>query len=554
MDESQTVTAYGLCTILVAVHAWERFNTPRSNRSSTRQGLFWSSCAGYVLCVLLLFSMLSSLLQVASWRTALLGRVDNASLPAPLIATLALTTLLTSVPLLKRLDNWILAAFHEWGEIPAEIKRWTAAMTPERFTVTADDVVVLHRTYSDASYDDAVAAHLRATGAEGLDRARYHFTRVVKLYSRLQELATRDEYGKFFAEYADDFAALDRRTMEFLQRSASSLTVAARLHATKSPTSFQELMQERHAAFAQSCRDRFQALALFIARAVLRSEATEEDIVARLRVVGFRATQPMSLPRFPIDSLTLLALGVFAYLFLTGVFFSHLPGAPTQTQPWLATTTRIAVVRVVTVGFTIWLMQRFAFFRRGPNRPPKFFAYVVCGLIASLVGAIICLPFHIGDASLASGLRQDTPLIVLSAWLCLVLAGCCDDWTADTPAPIRLRLIEAIICGTAMVLATTGIYLADALPFTLAGWWIAAWISLPSLMAGGIGGFVPHIYRSAQRAAAARRNLQPSEASSPADVPTGPLKTTADVVRDGPADRKQPAVNSLLELAAGGVE
>jgi hypothetical protein len=137
MDVSQTVIAYVLCIILVAVHAWERFNTPRSNRSSTRQGLFWSSCAGYILCVLLLFSMLSSLLQVGPWRTALLGRVDNASLPAPLIATLALTTLLTSVPLLKRLDNWILAAFHEWGEIPAEIKRRIAAMTPERFTVTA---------------------------------------------------------------------------------------------------------------------------------------------------------------------------------------------------------------------------------------------------------------------------------------------------------------------------------------------------------------------------------------------------------------------------------
>jgi hypothetical protein len=554
MDESQTIIAYGLCTILVAVHAWERFNTPRSNRSSTRRGLFWSSCAGYVLCVLLLFSMLSALLQVSQWRTALLGRVDNASLPAPLIATLALTTLLTSVPLLKRLDNWILAAFHEWGEIPAEIKRRIAAMTPERFTVTADDVVVLHGTYSDASYDGAVAAHLRATGAEGLDQDRYHFTRVVKLYSRLQELVTRDEYGTFFAEYADDFAALDRRTTEFLLRSASSLTVAARLHATESPTSLQELMQERHAAFAQSCRDMFQALAVFIARAVLRSEATEEDIVARLRKVGFRATQRMSLPRFPIDSLTLLAVSVFAYLFLTSVFFSHLPGAPTQTRPWLAMTTKIAVVRVVTVGFTIWLMQRFAFFRRDPDCPPKFFAYVICGLIASLVGAVICLPFDIGDASFALGLHQDMPLIVLSAWLCLVLAGCCDDWTADTPAPIRLRLIEAMVCGTAMVLATTGIYLADVLPFPLTGWWIAAWISLPSLMAGGIGGFVPHIYRSANRAAAARRNLQPSEALSPADVPTGVLKITADVVRDGTADRKPPAANSLLELAAGGVE
>ena len=242
-------------------------------------------------------------------------------------------------------------------------------------------------------------------------------------------------------------------------------------------------------------------------------------------------------------------MGVFAYLFLTSVFFAHLPGAPTQTSSWLATTSKIAVVRVVTVGFTIWLMQRFAFFRRGADRPPKFFAYVVCGLIACLVSGMIRLPFHIGDANFASGLHQDIPLVVLSGWLCLVLSGCCDDWTADTPAPIRLRVIEAIACGTAMVLATTGIYLTDALPFRLCGWWIAAWILLPSLMAAGIGGFVPHIYRSARHAAAARRNLEPSGPPPPAEVPTGPLKITADVVHDGAAGGTEPTMNSLLELA-----
>jgi hypothetical protein len=44
--------AYIACAILVATYAWDRFNTPTSNRSSTRQTLYWKSCIGYVASAL----------------------------------------------------------------------------------------------------------------------------------------------------------------------------------------------------------------------------------------------------------------------------------------------------------------------------------------------------------------------------------------------------------------------------------------------------------------------------------------------------------------------
>jgi hypothetical protein len=53
-------------------------------------------------------------------------------------------------------------------------------------------------------------------------------------------------------------------------------------------------------------------LALFLAGAVLRSELTESGIVRRLRLLGFESAEPMNEPEFPIDSLTLLAFGVFS--------------------------------------------------------------------------------------------------------------------------------------------------------------------------------------------------------------------------------------------------
>ena len=73
--------AYGACGLLIVVYAWGRFNTPPSNRSSTSQKLYWSSCAGYVLSALALFVALVILLK--SGRFAPSGLRSSATLACP---------------------------------------------------------------------------------------------------------------------------------------------------------------------------------------------------------------------------------------------------------------------------------------------------------------------------------------------------------------------------------------------------------------------------------------------------------------------------------------
>jgi hypothetical protein len=90
----------------------------------------------------------------------------------------------------------------------------------------------------------------------------------------------------------------------------------------------------------------------------------------------------------------------------------------------------------------------------------------------------------------------------------LALAFCCDNWPEDADAPTWLRPIEAAGCAGVMAFGAALLYFGDMLPAsmgTFAGMMVVAWIGLPSAMAAVIGGFVPHIYRSAHRAAAARR-------------------------------------------------
>ena len=48
-----------ICAAVVAVHAWDRYNTPESNRVSTTRSAFLFTGAGYVSASLILFLLLS---------------------------------------------------------------------------------------------------------------------------------------------------------------------------------------------------------------------------------------------------------------------------------------------------------------------------------------------------------------------------------------------------------------------------------------------------------------------------------------------------------------
>jgi hypothetical protein len=251
----------------------------------------------------------------------------------------------------------------------------------------------------------------------------------------------------------------------FLTNSAASLTLAARLQGLDNQPAYPDLIREKRETFAQSCRAMFNELALFLAGALLRSELTESWIVRRLRGLGFEGAEPMNEPEFPIDSLTLLALGVFLYLAFLSTFFAHLNSAAPHNGSYMLGTAKVGLTRIVTIGILVWTIQRFSFFRREPGHGRRYFSYAISGLIAALAAAIICLPFaSLEGKTISAELSESLPPIVLSAVLCVALAFFCDDWPEDSDAPVRLRLVEGGGCAAVIALTACFLYLADLLP------------------------------------------------------------------------------------------
>jgi hypothetical protein len=504
MDIASGEIAYIACSLIIAIYAWDRFNTPISNRSSTLRVLFWSSCIGYVLSALALFAGLSFLLQAPVWQK-LLNLSGQASLPAPLMATLAMTTLLPSIPILKRVDSWFLSIFLDWGAIPSEARRLAQAMTPSSFTVTSADVACLRKS-DEGGYGDTFRQHLRAERSSGLKRSEYRFTRLVKLHDRVYRLAAEPRYGRFFSATSDEFTALQRQTESFIRRAVISLDGLGRPRGTEGDDAYQELMAEWHRRFADDCRHHFILLVRFLARAVLRSEPGEAEIIASLRAIGFAEMEPSKTPEFPLNSLTGLGLGIFAYLLVATIWFSYRSDAAPAVG--LVGAGKITIARILSIGTTVLLLQRFAFFRREPGDPPRYFSHLLNGILAGVVAAGVGVLFRIGGDSLFT--VEEVRIAILSGILCAAIAFCCDDWSQDNPPPGWLRSAEAIGCGLAMAAGTALLWFAGAapaMPNVSSGTRLVTWIALPSAMATMIGACVPHIYRGSRRVAAARLAL-----------------------------------------------
>jgi hypothetical protein len=522
------------CGLLIIIYAWNRFNTPPTNRSSTRRVLYWWSCSGYILCALLLFAGLSILLHVTGFRRLL--ELEDQALPDPLLATLAMTTLLPSLPLLKDVDAWLLALFLDWGAIPAEARRRAAAMTPHDFAVSDNDLRELRRGY-EGEYGETFTKHLRDQGEFGLARSQLRFTRVMKLFDQIDRLAAQSRYERFFSESSSEFAAIKEQIAGFARRAVASLDRAAA--APKQDTiagndiSYKQFIAEWHERFAQDCRDNFIMLTRFLASAVLRAEATERDIVARLQKIGFTSIEPMNMPEFPINSLTLLGLGIGLYLVVGTVAFSYRAGGIEHMKTGLMLAAQIGAARLATIALTIWLMQRYPFFRRESGQQRPYFAYLVNAIFAGIMAGGVCGLFDLVDKTFPG--VQDVRISILSGMTCFVIALCCDSWSADTDPPRWLRPTEALACGATMAMGTLFFYFLDlapspGVPGLSPALLLTIWIALPSTLAMVIGGFVPHIYRAARRAAAARRDeaarlaampqYEPRRLIAPAEAPT----------------------------------
>ena len=215
-----------ICAAVVAVHAWDRYNTPETNRVSTTRSLFLFTGAGYVSASLILYLLLSEVLLRPD-TGLFLGLegpkkiLSDYSSP-PVLAALLLTVLLPNTPIVSEADRWLLERFRLWGRIPHGVRNLAQELTPQALHVTPAEVAELQAWIAaEGEVPDDLAG---VVSAEAPETARGGLARVLRLYLELQKLETAVAYRNAFRSQQDAWLAVKEDFRVFLAESQAFLS------------------------------------------------------------------------------------------------------------------------------------------------------------------------------------------------------------------------------------------------------------------------------------------------------------------------------------------
>ncbi len=452
---------YLITGALVAIYGWTRFNTPKTNRASTTLAQFYLTGFAYVASCLVLYLLVSRLIADNPQTLRFLGfdagaQSDVANLSAPLLAALLMTTLLPSVPVLQRIDVWLLEFFQRLGSIPQEVMRLSTQIFGAGLAVLPRDQDAYRAALDDlAGFPEELRPEFLF---EPTEKIRFRFTRIVVMFLILKRWQASRRYGPFFADYADEFRALCDRFTTFLDEAKRFFPILKIMISVPAGDPIDPSLAECRRSFKARMEEINRESCDFMARALLICERGSKNVFDRLHDVGFviatERSAVLDINRFVsiISCIFFVFLGGGALL---GSFLhQQMPIQRLIGISLMLATTYGAAVACAIIPKQLWSL---ADIREVGHRPA--IGYVASGVFALLAAGGISLLFNIIlEWDVMRGFQHffmSYPWLSMSFLAACFLAFLCDDRaTQAAPEPVWLRWLEA--GGMAVVLMAGG--------------------------------------------------------------------------------------------------
>ncbi len=491
-----------ICAAVVAVHAWDRYNTPESNRVSTTRSAFLFTGAGYVSASLMIFLLLSNVvlkpggmmqgLQIA------LG-IEGPKLllekycASPVLAAVILTVLLPHAPILSSADEWLLRRFQAWGSIPHGVRDLAGKLAPQLLRVGTADVAELAQWIeSEGDIPNELAGLVSGDPPE---TARGGMTRVLRLYRELQKLEDIPAYESAFRARQDVWQAIRDDFRVFLAESQAFFVLFEELKPLDGEAGETALAKARR-CYRDICRKMHRDASEFLAQLLLMVEGSDQRIVNRLlpiRVDDTRVGPELQVGPF----LFMGAMMIFGMLGVVSLVSPHNTALPPAVSAILIGTTR-------TIGILTAVLPklRWAQFRPDGRGDPPYLAWLGWAFVAAFVSFVIergAYAIAAGDLRAAFDFDQYAvrPMAPMAFATSLVISILCDV-DLNLGQGLMRRLSEGVIGAAA---AIVGIFICIRL-LSLPAATVQVWSPMPYVISSGLGFvggfFAPYFYRRAR--------------------------------------------------------
>lgn len=513
----------------VAFYGFERFRKPPAepgarravypSRATTTAASYYTAVLLYCGIGVLLYGTLlfspSVLEKIWALVPQLGAEVPDALRQSPsVVVALLLTVLLSKVPALAALDDFVRTRLQHMADIPHEVRRMAVELKRAAFRPASED-----------EYAEIVPALL----AEGFDEADVRLAsgdtllarwfRLATLMRRIEVWEAEGGLSEYFIDCPGELDSLRERYKEIgakvrraygLARGpaaaaagfAAATTVVDALGApdARALDMMAAYRDDVMAGLDALVRDLHDA----ISRAVLLCEFTEHRRARRLGALGFEVT---------IDRVGHISLNTLMLLFTAGSVlfmfaFSVLPSRRPDETPvdLVLRSIMIAAIYCVSLWCALAPKSHWACARRGTGSARPWCAYLVSALVAAGGGAAVNLGtkilYHANLAEAWTRFGQSLPWTFMTFTVAYAVAVLADDEPADLAAigldHRPLWLVEGIALVAVMLPVSLLVYrlLMDTTPPERIPA-LSQVLTTVAIVSFAIGALVPRWYRQA---------------------------------------------------------
>jgi hypothetical protein len=421
-----------------------------------------------------------------------------------IFALFALTSLLSSFPIVKEIDVMILSYLHRLAFIPDDVRLFATKLCNASF-IAPPEVTGAVRATLTMRDTTRVADHL-ATGV-----LEQKIIDILCLRARLDAAMVEDKYDGFKIKLVQDLTAINTQAQELRSKVTIYLRDQERIipdscidmdsyifNNTNKPE-VAELFSRRQ-ELQLKCDTLYEIICLVVALSVFGTSRSHEDIDKAVAKIGF-ATKVDEIPILDWDTVGVVTLSTFIMLlFFNGIYsivgyiFNLFVIYP-EVSPDRASILRFSVLFTLGYAIVIWLAVRLKRSWRlkgiADNRPENLLIGIFCYLATVWINVIISLYIRheLTYAPFLYGLNQ----AILGYFVGLYI----DRSQSKQLLSVKFALLQAAAQATVAIIATTyspNIFSSSVSPSVeISIFQISLFIGVFSMVQSAISGFIVSI-------------------------------------------------------------
>ncbi len=456
-------------SLIVLSHAYSRFHSPPTNRSTTTAVRYYTAAAvysaGYLVVFFLLLenpiviSMIASAAGIenvnstdgvmagaaANLQTAVGSLTDGPTRAVTL--ALIVGTVVPNVPGIAKLDRAARDRLSQWALIGYQAYDMSEQLVESGFRVPADVRAQVVEKLKRQQLGEAALA-LDAEDASGDE-----WVRIVSLCCSFEQLGQKAGLAPFYRERQSDFEKIKHR-FERLERMATTLFTEIRPARDCGDGAARRIAGAFEDSFRNEADGLLRTMCLQLSEAALSEGLTRQKRNRLIESVGF---ERLPKPESTVDFVVLVSLILFALTVAVNVGVNALAGSD-DLDVWSAIQRSFIVVvsGIFTVTVAWWMRVSHGSPYEGGLRPLT--TYLLAGLLSAAAFAPVRLAMRAwmeGGADLEALFLSEWQMLLLTFAGTVAVAWCLDNRGTRLGTGWPMRVTEAL--GVAALLVATAL-------------------------------------------------------------------------------------------------